>query len=327
MDPALFSTSTVAAFLGGMIALAAPCCVTFLLPAYLASAFRARGALLAMTFVFALGVAAVLLPITLGVAALSRLLNEYHGEVFIIGGVFLLFLGVWSLAGKNIALPVRPTALGDQPTVLSVFSLGVFSGAASSCCAPVLAGVLTLSAISSSLLQSTAVGLAYVAGMVSPLVLIALLWERFDLSGSLLVRGRAVGLGFGRLRWRVHSTNLLAGLLFLGVGAFVIATAFSGGFQATEGQNQMGEYLRSAADAIIQATKGMPDIWFTLLLAAAILYLGARAFGVRTGGALGALSRALVCSPSSLWRSLRSRRKRDGGQALKKLGEGRRVEP
>src|SRR3989304_5505244 len=130
MDPALFSTSTVAAFLGGMIALAAPCCVTFLLPAYLASAFRARGALLDMTLVFALGVAALLLPITLGVAALSRLLNEYHGEVFIIGGVFLLFLGVWSLAGKNLSLPLRPATLGDQPTVLSVFSPGAFSAAA-----------------------------------------------------------------------------------------------------------------------------------------------------------------------------------------------------
>src|SRR4030043_342607 len=167
MDSAFFSTSTVAAFLGGMIALAAPCCVTFLLPAYLASAFRARTALLAMTLVFALGVAAVLMPITLGVAALSRLINQYHGEVFVVGGLLLILLGVWSLAGKNISLPLRPTSLSDRPTALSVFSLGVFSGAASSCCAPVLAGVLTLSAISSSLPQSIAVGLAYVAGVVS----------------------------------------------------------------------------------------------------------------------------------------------------------------
>jgi len=284
MDSAFFSTSTIAAFLGGMIALAAPCCVTFLLPAYLASAFRARTALLAMTLVFALGVAAVLMPITLGVAALSRLINQYHGEVFILGGLLLVFLGVWSLAGKNISLPMRPTSIGDRPTVLSVFSLGVFSGAASSCCAPVLAGVLTLSAMSSSLPQSIAVGLAYVAGMVSPLVVIALLWERYNLSGSLLVRGRPLSLGFGRRRWRVHSTNLLAGLLFLGVGAFVIVSAFSGGFEATEGQNRLGEFLRSAADSVIGATGGVPDIWFTLLLATAALYLFVRAFALRLGG-------------------------------------------
>src|SRR4030042_4149182 len=105
MDSAFFSTSTIAALRGGMIALAAPCCVPFLLPAYLASAFRARTALLAMTLVFALGVAAVLMPITLGVAALSRLLNQYHGEVFVVGGVLLLLLRVLFLAGKNLSLP------------------------------------------------------------------------------------------------------------------------------------------------------------------------------------------------------------------------------
>ena len=327
MDPALFSTSTVAAFLGGMIALAAPCCVTFLLPAYLASAFRARGALLAMTLVFALGVAAVLLPITLGVAALSRLINEYHGEVFIVGGVFLVFLGFWSLAGKNIALPMmRPTTLGDQPTVLSVFSLGVFSGAASSCCAPVLAGVLTLSAISSSFLQSMAVGLAYVAGMVSPLVLIALLWERFNLSGSVLVRGRPVSLGFSRWRWRVHSTNLLAGLLFLGVGAFVIGSAFSGGLEATEGQNRLGEYLRSASDSIIDATKGIPDIWFTVLLTAITLYLFARAFRLGPGHLSAGLRRLAMWLPARLRRPW-TREAEATGSSGAALEQGRRVRP
>ncbi|OGO51558.1 MAG: hypothetical protein A2148_01405 [Chloroflexi bacterium RBG_16_68_14] len=294
MGPVFFGTSTLAAFLGGMIALAAPCCVTFLLPAYLASAFRARYALLAMTLVFGLGVAAVLLPITLGVAALSRLLSSYHNEVFILGGLLLVFLGVWSLAGKNLSLPMRPTSLGDQPTVLSVFSLGVFSGAASSCCAPVLAGVLTLSAISSSLAQSTAIGLAYVAGMVSPLVLIALLWERFNLSQSLLVRGRAFSLGFGGWRWRLHSTNLLTGVLFIGVGAFVITTAFTGDLVGTEGQNRLSEPLRSAADAIIQATKGVPDIWFTFLLVAVATYLFARAFRLPVGAHLTKLRRGAV---------------------------------
>jgi hypothetical protein len=217
------------------------------------------------------------------VAALSRLINQYHGEVFVVGGLLLIFLGVWSLAGKNISLPMRPTSIGDRPTVLSVFSLGVFSGAASSCCAPVLAGVLTLSAISSSLPQSIAIGLAYVAGMVSPLVVIALLWERYNLSGSLLVRGRALGLG-RRWQWRIHSTNLLAGLLFLGVGTFIIVSAFSGGFTATEGQNRLGEFLRSAASSVIETTRGLPDIWFTLLLAAASFYLFVRAFALRVGG-------------------------------------------
>jgi len=278
MDPVLFSTSAIAAFLGGVIALAAPCCVTFLLPAYLASAFRARGAVIAMTLVFGAGIAAVLLPITIGVAALASLLSQFHGEVFILGGLLLVLLGIWSLAGKNFTLPMRPSTLGDRPSVLSVFSLGLFSGAASSCCAPVLAGVVTLSALTSSLPQSTLLGLAYVAGMVSPLVVMALLWERFNFSNSLIVRGRAVSLGLGPVRWRVHSTNLLAGVLFIGVGMFVIVSTFSGGLQTPPGQVQLGEYLRSAADVIIRATRGVPDVAFGLLLLVGVLYVLRKAF-------------------------------------------------
>jgi cytochrome c biogenesis protein CcdA len=288
VDPALFGTSTLAAFLGGVIALAAPCCVTFLLPAYLASAFRVRTAIVAMTLVFGAGVATVLLPITLGVAALSILLSQYHGEVFILGGLMLVLLGIWSLAGKNFALPLHPSVSGDRTTVLSVYSLGLFSGAASSCCAPVLAGVLTLSAISSSLPQSTVLGLAYVTGMVSPLVVMALLWERFDFSNNLIVRGHALRIGFGSLSWQVHSTNVLAGVLFLGVGLFVIASTFLGGLETSQEQTQLGEYLRSAADAAIQGTRGVPDLVFALLLGFALVYLFRRGFRRAQGRGVGA---------------------------------------
>ena len=287
----LFGTSVVAAFLGGVIALAAPCCVTFLLPAYLASAFRARSALLAMTLIFAAGVAVVLLPITIGVAALSRLTAQYHSEVFLLGGLMLLLLGGWSLAGKNFAVPIHRGTLADRPTVMSVFSLGVFSGAASSCCAPVLAGVLTLSAMSASLPQATGLGLAYVAGMVSPLVVIALLWEKFNFSNSVIIRGRPVTLGFGNVRWRIHSTNLLAGVLFIAVGVFVIASTFTGGLEASQTQTQLGEYLRSAAQAITNTTRGAPDTIFAIVLATLALYLIARAFGWRLGRALRSIHR------------------------------------
>ncbi len=294
MDQALYGSSIVAAFLGGMIALAAPCCVSFLLPAYLASAFRARYALLAMTVVFAAGVAIVLLPITIGIGAVAQLTAQYHSEVFLVGGLMLLVLGVWSLSGRNLALPLHRTTLGDRPTVLSVFGLGVFSGAASSCCAPVLAGVVTLSAMSSSLPQATGLGLAYVAGMVSPLVVIALLWEKFDLSNSLLVRGRPVALGLGRLTWRIHSTNLVAGVLFLTIGSFVIVSTFLGGLETSQTQTQLGEYLRSATEPIIRAMDGAPSVVFGFALAAISLLLIARAFGWRSHRLPGLINRKPV---------------------------------
>ncbi len=40
MEQLLLSTTVVAAFLGGVVALLAPCCVSVMLPAYFASSFN-----------------------------------------------------------------------------------------------------------------------------------------------------------------------------------------------------------------------------------------------------------------------------------------------
>ena len=42
METMLFQTSLIAAFVAGMVALLAPCCITFLLPAYLGGVFKEK---------------------------------------------------------------------------------------------------------------------------------------------------------------------------------------------------------------------------------------------------------------------------------------------
>ena len=279
MDALLPGSSILAAFIGGMVALAAPCCITFLLPSYLAGVYQARVAVLALTFVFGLGIAAVILPIALGVSALSRLVSEWHTEVFILGGVFLLFLGTWSLMGRNLALPFRPSAASTGPGVLSVFGLGVFSGAASSCCAPVLIGVLTLTALTTTFPQASAVALAYVFGMVFPLLLAGYLWDRFDLSKSFLFRGRPLQFSFGGLAYRIQSTNLIAGLLFWTMGVLILVLTFTGQLtEATQAQSSSFDQLRSAADTVVDWLGWLPGAAAGLLLAAALLFLLRAAF-------------------------------------------------
>ncbi|HEY9880698.1 MAG TPA: hypothetical protein V6D29_19730 [Leptolyngbyaceae cyanobacterium] len=70
MDSSIFfGGSVVAAFTSGMIALFAPCCISVMLPAYFASSFQNRTVLVAMTFVFAGGIATIILPLVLGTSA------------------------------------------------------------------------------------------------------------------------------------------------------------------------------------------------------------------------------------------------------------------
>src|SRR6476660_5497492 len=98
MGELLVGTTLLTAFLGGVVALLAPCCVSVMLPAYLATGFRHRGGVLPATLVFGAGVATVILPIGLGASLLSRLLVTDHLWIFAIGGALTIAGGVAVLA-------------------------------------------------------------------------------------------------------------------------------------------------------------------------------------------------------------------------------------
>jgi cytochrome c biogenesis protein CcdA len=101
-----------------------------MLPAYFATSFHRRSQLAAMTLVFAAGVATIILPLGLGASAISRLLIGQHRLVFAVGGVVMMVAGVAMVAGWRFMLPM-PGRRGGGRGVGSVYSLGVFSGAAS----------------------------------------------------------------------------------------------------------------------------------------------------------------------------------------------------
>src|SRR3990167_6221365 len=101
MEGALFQTSLIAAFVAGIVALFAPCCISFLLPAYLGNVFKEKEKVVLMTLVFGLGIFVVMMPAVLGVAALSKALFVYHNTIYFLGGFVMLisavitFLGLW----------------------------------------------------------------------------------------------------------------------------------------------------------------------------------------------------------------------------------------
>ena len=149
MEYSFLIASLIAAFIAGIAALFAPCCITVLLPSYLGSIFRQKKTVIAMTFVFFLGLLAVFLPLGLGFAGLGALFSKNHDWVFITGGIFLLLLGASILLGFHFSIPFTKHPKSEITGSGSVFILGVFSAIATLCCAPVLAGVLALSVLPS----------------------------------------------------------------------------------------------------------------------------------------------------------------------------------
>ena len=277
MNDVLLGSSILGGFMGGVLALLAPCCITVLLPSYFAATFRNVGTLLRMTFLFGAGIAVVILPIALGLAALGQLFSRYHTILFLIGGVFLLVLGVMTLSGRGFELPFMRAPRFEGRPGASVFALGVFSGAASSCCAPVLIGVLTLTALTTSFPGAVAVALAYVFGMVFPLFLIAVVGDRFGWTTSRLVRGTTVRVRLAGRAMEIHSTNLIGGVLFLAMGVFVLLLAATGNeFLAFPGQSELGATVQQFGDGLIAALGSVPNVVIASVLLVVVLLLWRR---------------------------------------------------
>ena len=280
MGQILFSTTILASFLGGMVALMAPCCVSVMLPAYFASTFRRRSHILGMTLVFAAGVGTMILPIALGAAFVSRALIQYHRGIFTVVGLLMLVVGVATLFGWKVMAPM-PSRKGGASGVGSVYGLGVFSGASSACCAPVLAGVAALSGAASSLSSAIAVGIAYVFGMVAPLCLLAMAWDRKNWSQSRLLSAREIALWPGSRR-RIPWITMVSGLLMIGMGIITIVLAIRGPAMAANGwQVEVTAALGHTAAVIQRFLSFIPGWIFTLGVFGTLAFLFYKAFKAR----------------------------------------------
>ena len=289
-----FGGSVLAAIIAGAIALFAPCCVSVMLPAYFASSFQNRRLLVAMTFLFAAGIATIILPIALGASILRQLLTTQHTPIYVIGGLIMLALAVYLLFGGQIHLPMPGRRAGGRAGVLSVYSLGIFSGMASSCCAPVLAGVIALSSVVSSFWLALGLGTAYVFGMVAPLFLIALLWERFEPRVSRLLRPRSFAWRLGPFRRTVSATGLASGVLlaFIGGSMVWIGLAYHSMPTLSSWQESLTVALQHGGQVITNALSWIPNwagaVIFLVLLGLLAWYafrqLGKSTRGTETRG-------------------------------------------
>ena len=278
MSGIYFGGSLLAATVAGALALFAPCCISVMLPAYFASSFHNRRRLVAMTFVFAAGIATVILPITLGAAFLIGQINSNHALLYAVGGTVMLGLAVYTLQGGTFNLPSPGRPAGSASGPVAVYSLGLFSGVASSCCAPVLAGIIALSGISGSLALALPLGIAYVLGMVLPLFLIALLWDARDWRSSRLFRRRSLTWGVGSLRRTITDTQLLSGLLLAVMGVATIWVGFAGGGMFSSGwAASFTVVLQGYGRAVTTALGALPNWLVGLALVGSAGLLGWRA--------------------------------------------------
>lgn len=264
---ALFQLSLLASFIAGMVALFAPCCITFLLPAYFANVFKEKKQVVLMTFIYSLGIFTVMLPVVLGAKALSQAFFNLHDQTYLIGGVFLIFVGFSTLLGFKLPMPrINFTKQADDP--LSTYILGVISGITSACCAPVLIGVVTLSTLSPTMVQSLLVGFFYVLGMVTPLYLASLFIDKRNILEKPVFRKPFKEIMFlGKTRM-ISISNLISFIMFAGIGILTIFLSLSGKLAMKRGEESITETIQSVAISVTSFVQKIPGLDVIFFLAA-----------------------------------------------------------
>lgn len=213
MDNYFFGISLTASFLAGILALFAPCCITFLFPSYLGTVFKGGKRVIFYTFIFALGLSFVFIPIAFGFRFFIFILNDYHKLVYFIGGLILVLMGIATLK-PFFHIPqifhFEPK-LDKKINTGSIFGLGIMSGLTSACCAPVLFAAITLTTLAPTIFQAIIVSFAYILGIVFPLFILSLTYERATSKIS------------GKNRQKIYNIlKVLGGCIFILSGILVI---------------------------------------------------------------------------------------------------------
>jgi cytochrome c biogenesis protein CcdA len=265
----LVEVSLLASFLGGVLSLLSPCSA-LLLPAFFAYAFGGGGELVKKTGVFYLGLAATLVPLGMGISAVSALFYGHRSALITVSGVLLISFGILQWLGRGFTIGplsrLRGKIRGDSGG--AVFALGAVYGFAGFCSGPILGAVLTVAAASGEALRGAILLAVYAAGMAAPLFMMALFWGR--LRSRRWLRGREIALG----KLRLHTTNLISGAMFVVLGVLFIAyegTSALSGFYESNGATDLAFAAEQWANDVIAPRE--PTMAILAVLAALLAVL------------------------------------------------------
>ncbi len=204
------------AFIGGIAVLFSPC-AAMLLPSFFAFAFDRVGTLISRIFIFYLGLITVLIPMGAFASVVSKFLTFERGLT--IAAVVVIILGLLYMFGFGFSL--GPSAIGAQrnpASTLGVYMLGIGYGFSSGCSGPILGSVLALAAIGGKVGYAVILLAVFGLGMVIPLMILAVLWNRFSLASKRWMKPRQVVIG----PVKTTLSQIIVGALFVVIGVLLL---------------------------------------------------------------------------------------------------------
>ncbi len=261
----MIEVSFAAAFFGGILALLSPCSA-LLLPAFFAYAFQNRTELIARTFLFYLGLATIFVPLGMGATLATSLFLDNRDTMIIVAGVLLVGFGVLELSGRTIALPFADSGVVETKNLFGTYTLGLVYGFGGFCSGPILGSVLTVAAAGDNALRGGGLLAIYALGTVLPLFIIASLWDSTGIGKAKWLRGWGVRIG----PLAVHSTNLIAGAVFVLLGLSFIFLDGTNALSSVYSDLGFTELSFQADERIKDITSWIPDGVFIAVVLVAL---------------------------------------------------------
>lgn len=207
------------AFLGGVMMLFAPCTIG-IAPAYFAITFSEKRKLVFMTFVFFLGFAFVFSLLGLTASLVGSFLNLYRNQLIFISGLLLIILGFMTVFGKGFSSPIKARQK-EIKSIPQVFVYGMlFAIGFSACVGPILAGILLLASVLSPT-KALLLMFFYSIGYAIPFMGLSYFFDKVKITEMKIFK-KNIQLDFSSKKVTLYLTNIVGGLLFIGLGILFI---------------------------------------------------------------------------------------------------------
>jgi len=210
-----------AAFIAGILTFMAPCTLP-VLPAYFAYSSNSQHRNVTReTIYFGLGMAGMFTILGITAGSLGKVILIYKREiVYLFSSLFIIF-GVLIASGKKITL--FPNLAGRKG--LRSLGFGTMIGLTwTGCIGPVLGFMLILAAQTKTLIGGGLLLFIYALGLVFPLILLSMYFDRLPLDGRFwkFMQGKILSYTLFGKTYHVHSTSLLSGILFVFLGVTLL---------------------------------------------------------------------------------------------------------
>lgn len=272
-------TPVLIAFIGGVLSLLSPCSAV-LLPGFFAYTFKEKKQLIKMTFIFWLGLATIFIPLGFTASFISQFINNNIESFILISGWLFIILGLITLTDvhvkymMNIRMPrFLRVKSRDVGSIANTYLMGVmFAFTTGTCIAPIIGGIYTLAATQSNAIMPTVLLTVYSLGLVAPLFIAAWFFEKKQLASSSILKGKMIKIPFTKVS--VHSTKLIASLIFIGIGLVFIFSRGTHALIASFEDLGLIDFYLDANYYILNNSDLVSRIIITLLILFILIYIG-----------------------------------------------------